>query len=1035
MTDRGPSGKRQGAETGPRLRGDRPELPSARLDDDGPAGAYDELPDYAFALDPFQVAAIESLDAGRSVLVAAPTGSGKTVVAEHAVALALAAGRRVFYTTPIKALSNQKFADLARRYGPSRVGLLTGDNAINGDAPVVVMTTEVLRNMIYAGSAGLDELSWVVLDEVHYLQDAYRGPVWEEVIIHAPPRVRLVCLSATVSNAQELADWISLVRGRCDVVVETERPVQLDHLFMAAERSTDRLHVLPTLVDGRPNPDGRRFDAAAPRVRGRPGRPRLRFSTPRRVDVVDELADRDLVPALYFIFSRAGCDEAVSSCLGAGLRLTPPDERDRIRVIAEDHTRNLSDADLDVLRYPTWLGGLEAGIAAHHAGMVPPFKEAVEACFVEGLVKVVFATETLALGVNMPARTVVIEKLTKFNGERHEFLNPGEYTQLTGRAGRRGIDPMGHAVVLWNPFVTFDDVAALAASRSFALRSAFRPTYNMSANLVRRYGEEDATRLLNRSFAQYQADRSVVQLEQRLRERRAEVERLREALPVPAEQIAELRSLRRRAEDAGTPDQIERRAIESAVARLAPGSVIRLDREQAEPGVVVSVGQRRGGGVRVKALTASRRMVLVRPEDFQELPARLGEIELPRPYAPYERHFQDEVVRRLARARLAGGDGRRDGGGRGGRGGRHGRAAEHGGTSQGPANRGRDNRGPHGQRGSVPAVSEPLPAGRRRAAALWRQVERHPLTGHPQLDQLLRAAARIERFERDIADLSRRVDRVADTVARRFTRLLGLLEAWGYVDGWRLTARGQLLARCYHECDLLVVEALARGYLDDLDAPAFAALVSVFSYEHRSRTAPQQSWMPSPLARDRYQGIQELWRELNNEEESAHLPLTREPDATFAGLAYAWASGGDLDDVLLDEEVSGGDFVRNVKQLVDLCRQLGDLAPVPGTARAARRAAELLYRGVVAASSVVEVDDDLPDLDEEPEPPEGAGHHRPRDGRTHADAAADGDADADGDLDADTDADGGFGVRQAEPAPRLDDEFGTSSLVDGRDPA
>jgi ATP-dependent RNA helicase HelY len=332
-------------------------------------------------------------------------------------------------------------------------------------------------------------------------------------------------------------------------------------------------------------------------------------------------------------------------------------------------------------------------------------------------------------------------------------------------------------------------------------------------------------------------------------------------------------------------------------------------------------------------------------------------------------------------------------------------------------------------------VSEPLPAGRRRAAALWRQVERHPLTGHPQLDQLLRAAARIERFERDIADLSRRVDRVADTVARRFTRLLGLLEAWGYVDGWRLTARGQLLARCYHECDLLVVEALARGYLDDLDAPAFAALVSVFSYEHRSRTAPQQSWMPSPLARDRYQGIQELWRELNNEEESAHLPLTREPDATFAGLAYAWASGGDLDDVLLDEEVSGGDFVRNVKQLVDLCRQLGDLAPVPATARAARRAAELLYRGVVAASSVVEVDDDLPDLDEEPEPPEGAGHHRPRDGRTHADAAADGDADADGDLDADTDADGGFGVRQAEPAPRLDDEFGTSSLVDGRDPA
>src|SRR5205085_1652991 len=191
-------------------------------------------------------------------------------------------------------------------------------------------------------------------------------------------------------------------------------------------------------------------------------------------------------PAIYFIFSRAACDDAVSACLSAGIRLTTPDERARIRAIAEEHVRALTDADLDVLEGARWLAGLEAGVAAHHAGMVPPFKEAVEACFAEGLVKVVFATETLALGINMPARTVVIEKLTKYNGERHEFLNAGEYTQLTGRAGRRGIDPVGHAVVLWNPFVGFDDVAALAASRSFSLRSAFRPTYNMSANLVRR---------------------------------------------------------------------------------------------------------------------------------------------------------------------------------------------------------------------------------------------------------------------------------------------------------------------------------------------------------------------------------------------------------------------------------------------------------------------------------------------------------------------------------------------------------------------
>ena len=470
------------------------------------------------------------------------------------------------------------------------------------------------------------------------------------------------------------------------------------------------------------------------------------------------------------------------------MRLTTPDERERIRAIAEEHVRHLSDADLDVLEHARWLAGLEAGVAAHHAGMVPPFKEAVEACFSDGLVKVVFATETLALGVNMPARTVVIEKLTKFNGERHEFLSAGEYTQLTGRAGRRGIDPIGHAVVLWNPFVSFEEVANLAASRSFSLRSAFRPTYNMAANLVRRYDEDDAHQLLNRSFAQYQADRSVVRLEQRLRERRAEVGRLREALPVPADQLADYRALRREAEQAGTPDQAERRAIETAMARLVPGTVIRLDRRRGEPGVVLTVGQRRSGGVRLRALTAERRLVLVRPEDFSERPVRLGTIELPQPYAPHDRHFQVDVARRLSRARLDGEAPRGDGGA--------------------VPRAGRERRPPR----PAPVDAEAAPV--RRAASLWRLVEEHPLSARStpaELEGMQRAGARIERIEREIADLSRRVDGVADTVAHRFERLVGLLSRWGYLEGWSLTPRGQLLARCYHECDLLVVEALARG--------------------------------------------------------------------------------------------------------------------------------------------------------------------------------------------------------------------------------
>ncbi|HEX7095514.1 MAG TPA: DEAD/DEAH box helicase, partial [Acidimicrobiales bacterium] len=457
------------------------------------------LVEYDFALDRFQLEAIAHLEAGRSVLVAAPTGSGKTVVAEHAVAEALADGQRAFYTTPIKALSNQKYRDFVARYGTATVGLLTGDNSINGDAPLVVMTTEVLRNMIYAGNPGIDALRYVVLDEVHYLEDAYRGPVWEEVIIHLPAHVRLVCLSATVSNAREVADWIETVRGPTGVVVEETRPVELVNLYAVGDKTSERIHVIPTLVDGRPNPEGSRFDVDAPRGRPLRVRPRRPYFTPSRLDVVDLLRESEQLPAIYFIFSRNACDDAVRSCLAAGVRLTERDQRARIRAHVEARLASLSDDDLAVLGYDAWLEGLEAGIAAHHAGMVPPFKETVEELFTAGLIRLVFATETLALGINMPARSVVIEKLTKFTGDHHEFLTSGQYTQLTGRAGRRGIDTVGYATVLWSPFVTFQQVADLAASRTFVLRSSFRPTYNMAANLVRRYDETHAHQVLNLS--------------------------------------------------------------------------------------------------------------------------------------------------------------------------------------------------------------------------------------------------------------------------------------------------------------------------------------------------------------------------------------------------------------------------------------------------------------------------------------------------------------------------------------------------------
>ena len=469
-----------------------------------------------FPLDDFQVRALDALDAGRSVLVAAPTGAGKTLVASYAVETALGTGTKAFYTTPLKALSNQKYAELVATHGETMVGLLTGDTAKRPDAPVVVMTTEVLRNMLLAGSDLLRGLSTVILDEVHYLQDPYRGGVWEEVLVLSPPELTFVCLSATVNNATELGDWLRSVRGPTDVVVERHRPITLRHHFALHSREDQATSLIPLLDGSRPAEEGLRVDHAVGRaMRGRQSGqwyghrsqgPPLPFKSPRRTELLELLDDESLLPAIVFIFSRAACDDAVRQVLRDGLRLASRSQRGTIRAIAEAHVTELSDEDLTVHGYDEWREGLEAGVAAHHAGMVPAFREAVEACFSAGLLKAVFATETLSLGINMPARTVVIERFTKFGGAGRAPLTSGEYAQLTGRAGRRGLDEEGHAVVLWTPETTFAEVARIAVAPPPDLRSSFRPTYNLAVNLVRHFDRETALQVLRRSFAQWQAN-------------------------------------------------------------------------------------------------------------------------------------------------------------------------------------------------------------------------------------------------------------------------------------------------------------------------------------------------------------------------------------------------------------------------------------------------------------------------------------------------------------------------------------------------
>jgi ATP-dependent RNA helicase HelY len=875
---------------------------------------------YPFPLDPFQVEAIGALDAGDSVLVAAPTGSGKTLVAEFAVERALELGRKAFYTTPLKALSNQKFGDFVARYGAGRVGLLTGDNSINGEAPVVVMTTEVLRNMLYEGSRTLEDLEVVVLDEVHYLQDPYRGAVWEEVLIHLPLTVSVVCLSATVSNAEEFGEWLTTLRGPTRVVIEERRPVPLEQHYMVGRE----LHPMHMEQDDRPIPNPyvvslsqRELRTREYRRRGsgrrqyqqisRPREGHRRIYVPRREEVVEVLAHRQMLPAIYFVFSRAGCDRSVEFLMSSGVRLTERGEEERIREFAEKRVAWMDEEDLSALGFYEFREALAAGIAAHHAGMVPVFKEAVEELFAAGLVKVVFATETLSLGINMPAKTVVIESLWKFSGERHELLTPGEYTQLTGRAGRRGIDELGHAVVLYQKDVDFERVAGLATTRTYELTSSFRPSYNMTVNLVRNYTPDEAHHLLNSSFAQFQADRGVVALERQLERDRAFLDGYRERMVCHLGDFREYWSLRDQADrirgDATrAQDRARREAVKEALGSLRPGDVIFVPRA-GRRGLAVVISSRDG---RPTLLTQDRRFFRASPNHFPDPPEPLTRIRLPRAGSARSARYRRELASRLVTL---------------------------------------DVRPPRRRRSGAPheALAQ--------ADELERRAEEHPCHGCPERAQHERWAVRASKLEREIEGLDRRIRTRTETLGRQFDRVLRVLESLHYVDDFSLTARGKRLSRIYGEGDVLMAEALAEGAFPGLSPAEMAALASAFVYESRERVPRGPVEMPTAEVRERYRRLQGLWRRIRSVEERHHVELCRELDPGFIPTAFHWAEGKALEDVLLDTDMAPGDFVRTCKQLLDLLRQVTEVGdPEVGTLSGAAR--DAVNRGVVAYTGV-----------------------------------------------------------------------------------
>ncbi|WKD59307.1 DEAD/DEAH box helicase [Corynebacterium caspium] len=922
---------------------------------------------HSFPLDPFQIAGCEAIEQGRGVLVCAPTGAGKTIVGEFAVSLALSSGTRCFYTTPIKALSNQKFNDLVAVHGPDAVGLMTGDQSINGDAQIIVMTTEVLRNMIYAQSSALAQLSHVVMDEIHYLGDRSRGGVWEEVILNLDESVIVVGLSATVSNSEEFGEWLSTVRGDTDVIVTEHRPVPL-HQWMTVNKrlyplfepgddsgqlnkQLSRAIAKISLPDDEPPARGG-FRARSDRgshsdtsntsdasehkestyrrtrweKRSRRNDARRPHSRPGMLQI---LKQHEMLPAITFIFSRAGCEGALYQCLRSDLVLTNQQEANEIAAIIDAGVADIPRDDLEVLNFRQWRAALMRGFAAHHAGMLPAFRHIVEKLFVKGLLKAVFATETLALGINMPARSVVLEKTVKYNGEAHVELTPGEYTQLTGRAGRRGIDTVGHAVVQWTPAVDPQQLAGLASTRTYPLISTFAPGYNMSINLLKAHGYQGAITLLESSFAQFQSNGSVVEeartlerARQRVRQLETQLQTDMQAFGIAEEnassQLEEYISLRlelaqeeKEAKKVARAERFEE--VTRILSKLQFGEVIAMPTKKRPLLAVVVSPASQAQDPRPLVIAETGWSGRIEVGNFARPPLVLGKMRLPRETARQPKRNIRYIISAFKKQ-----------------------------SYKRPKN----------------MNLQPRTRPNATITELRTQIKAHPVHHWAATDreQLARVAEKLIRRRREAEKLQQRISTATDTLGRTFSRILELLQEMDYVEVVagqpQVSAEGERLAEIHNEADLLVAQCLKRGIWDDLDPAELAGVVSLCVFENRKEVSGEGGAVTEEMATAMEQTWR-VWKELHSDESRYRLPYTRLPDSSFALAAHQWTAGAPLSYTLnaaaeSGAELSPGDFVRWCRRLIDLLEQVAKTGYTPEIKQNARAAVEAIQRGVVA---------------------------------------------------------------------------------------
>jgi superfamily II RNA helicase len=870
---------------------------------------------FPFELDQFQKEAIASLNADRSVVVCAPTGSGKTLIGEYAIYRALSRGKRVFYTTPLKALSNQKLRDFREKFGFDQVGLLTGDASIHRDAPILVMTTEIFRNMLYGTPIGqigisLTDVEAVVLDECHYMNDRQRGTVWEESIIYCPRSVQLVALSATVANSDQLTSWLNHVHGPTDLIYSDFRPVPLEFNFCNPKGLFPLLNETNTKI----NPRLVKKAKKGYWEKGKAGRP----EPPGIIYTLSQLQARDMLPAIYFIFSRRGCDKAVEEV--GDLWLVNNDESQILRQQIDEFLRKNPDAGRAGQVAP-----LYRGIAAHHAGILPAWKGFVEELFQQGLIKVVFATETLAAGINMPARTTVISTLSKRTDNGHRLLNASEFLQMAGRAGRRGMDLQGYVVTLQTPFEGAKEASYLATSKADPLVSQFTPSYGMVLNLLQTHTIEKARELIERSFGQYMSNLHLQPDFEELAQVQGELSQIQSQLAaIDENELMQYEKLRQRLKvERQIFKTLQEQAQEDRQAQLAmmldfaiSGTMLSLnDRNAMSPlpitVVLVDKAVSVGETSYFVCLGQNNRWYVATSADILDMYAEIPRVEVPAELIP---------------------------------------------PSELSLKRGQSIRGDESTIAIAQSIPNPeefnhLPTEVReqlsRLTAVQEQLETHPIYKSGNIAKIFKNRARCVELEAELEHLQEQVSLQSQRYWEEFLCLIEILQSFECLDNLVPTKLGQIAAAIRGENELWLGLVLSSGELDNIGPHNLAAVIAALVTES-PRPDTKVDFNLSPEADAAWLTLQPIRRSVLKVQyrHGVALPVGLETRfISLISLVEQWALGVEWKVLCEKTTLDEGDVVRILRRTLDLLSQIPHVPNLPDMLRRnAQRAMQLIDR-------------------------------------------------------------------------------------------